>query len=69
MRSRDRIEFFEREAFLDFFLVLFGMDDMAFADAVFAAFGNEFDEVVLRHSGEIKSRMEKRVNVSGVELF
>ena len=69
MRSRDRIELFECETFLDLFLVLFGMNDVAFADAVFAAFGNEFDEVVLIHSGEIKSRMEKRVNVSGVELF
>ena len=49
MRFRNWIELFEREAFLDFFLVLFGMDDMAFADAVFAAFGNEFDEVVLGH--------------------
>lgn len=58
MRFCDRIEFFERETFLDFFLILFGMDDVAFANTVFSTFGNEFDEIVLGHRRRVGEVVE-----------
>lgn len=51
VRPGDRVVLFELQTFLELFLVLFGVDDVAFADAVFTTFGNKFDEVVLGHSG------------------